>query len=161
MMEDMQPTGKGSERVPPLARRQRVLVRAALAAGAPLLLAGGALVLATVPPTDASFYPKCISHQLFGIHCPGCGLTRAAHSLLNGRVTQAFAYNPLFMVLSPYLAFALLRSAWFWLWGTEPRRSIFPARYTWVILVVFALYWVLRNLPWYPFTLLAPHEIGS
>jgi hypothetical protein len=160
-MEDMRPTATGSERVPPLNRRQRVLVRVALAAGAVLLLAGGAFVLATVPPTAASFYPKCVSHQLLGIHCPGCGLTRAAHSLLNGRLAQAFAYNPLLVLLSPYLLFALVRSVWFWLWGTEPRRSIFPARYTWVLLVVFVGYWVLRNVPVYPFTLLAPHEIGS
>ena len=93
--------------------------------------------MATFPPTAASYYPKCISHQLLGIHCPGCGLTRAAHSLLNGRLAQAFAYNPLLVLLSPYLLFALVRTVWFWLWGTEPRRSIFPTRYAWVILVVF------------------------
>jgi uncharacterized protein DUF2752 len=156
----MRLAGSGSERFAPLNRRQRVLVRAALAAGTALLLAAGVVVLAAVPPTAASFYPKCVSYQLLGIHCPGCGLTRAAHSLLNGHLAQAFAYNPLLVLLSPYLLFALARSAWFWLWGTEPRRSVFPARYTWVILIVFVGYWVLRNVPVYPFTLLAPHEIG-
>jgi hypothetical protein len=146
--------------MPPLDRRQRVAVRAALVAGALLLAAAGAFVLATVPPTAASFYPKCVSHQLLGIHCPGCGLTRAAHSLLNGHLAQAFAYNPLLVLLSPYLLLALVRWTWFWLWGTEARRSLFPARYTWLILGVFIAYWVLRNVPAYPFTLLAPHEIG-
>jgi hypothetical protein len=29
-----------------------------------------------------------------------------------------------------------------------------------VIFAVFIAYWVLRNVPAYPFTLLAPHEIG-
>src|SRR5688572_14934440 len=102
MMRDMRPTGTGSEGVPPLGRRHRVLVRGALAAGAVLLAGAGAFVLATVPPTAASFYPKCLSHLLLGIHCPGCGLTRTAHSLLNGRLAQAFAYNPLLVLLSPY-----------------------------------------------------------
>ncbi len=159
-MKDMPPTGTGSEPVPPLNRRQRVLVRVALAAGACLLVAAGMVVVAAVPPTAASFYPKCTSYQLLGIHCPGCGLTRAAHSLLNGHVEQAVAYNPLLVVLSPYLLLLALRSAWFWLWGTEPKRSLFPTRYPWLVFAVFAVYGVLRNLPWYPFTLLAPHEIG-
>lgn len=160
MMRDMRPTGTGSEGAPPLGRRQRVLVRGALATGAVLLVGAGAFVVATVPPTAASFYPKCLSHQLLGIHCPGCGLTRAAHSLLNGRPAQAFAYNPLLVLLSPYLLAALVRSTWFWLWGTEPRRSLFPVRYSWLFLAVFIVFWVLRNVPAYPFTLLAPHEIG-
>jgi len=159
-MRDMRPTGTGSERIPPMSRRQRVLIRAVLAAGAILLAAIGMFVLATVPPTEMSFYPKCISYLLLGIHCPGCGLTRAAHSLLNGRLAQAFAYNPLFVLLSPYLLLVLVRSAWLWLWGVESRREMFPVRYTWVIPVVFIAYWVLRNVPVYPFTLLAPHEIG-
>jgi hypothetical protein len=152
--------GTGSEGGPLLGRRQRVLVRAALVVGAVLLAAAGAFVLATVPPTAASFYPKCVSYQLLGIHCPGCGLTRSAHSLLNGHVAQAFAYNPLLVLLSPYLLIALVRWTWFWLWGTEARRSLFPSRYTWLVLGVFIAYWVLRNVPVYPFTLLAPHEIG-
>jgi hypothetical protein len=54
----------------------------------------------------------------------------------------------------------LVRSAWLWLWGVESRREMFPTRYTWVIPVVFIAYWVLRNVPVYPFSLLAPHEIG-
>ena len=162
MMRDMRPTGTGSEGVPPLGRRQRVLVRGVLATGA-ILLVGAAVrsLLATVPPTAASFYPKCLSHLLLGIHCPGCGLTRAAHSLLNGQLAQAFAYNPLLVLLSPYLA----ASRWCGRRGsgfgaTEPRRSLFPARYAWLFLVVFVAFWVLRNIPVYPFTLLAPHEIG-
>ena len=107
-----------------------VLVRGALAAGAVLLVGAGAFVVATVPPTAASFYPKCLSHQLLGIHCPGCGLTRAAHSLLNGRLAQAFAYEPACWCCCRRISLiALMRSTWFWLWGTEPRRSLFPARY--------------------------------
>jgi hypothetical protein len=145
----------------PLNRRQRVLVRAALVAGAAVLGGVGLFVLTLVPPTADSFYPKCVSYQFLGIHCPGCGMTRAVHSLLNGHVEQAVAYNPLMALLSPYLLFAAVRSAWFWLWGTEPKRSLFPAKYTWVILVVFIAYWVLRNVPVYPFTLLAPHELSG
>ncbi len=144
----------------PLNRRQRILIRATLAAGAVALGGFGLLVLAAVPPTADSFYPKCVSYQLLGIHCPGCGMTRAVHSLLTGHVEQALAYNPLMVLVSPYLLLLAVRSGWLWLWGTEPKRSLFPAKYTWVVFAVFIAYWVLRNVPVYPFTLLAPHEIG-
>lgn len=143
----------------PLSPRRRLLVRLALVLLAALGLVAGLFVLTYVPPTAASFYPKCVSYQLTGIHCPGCGLTRAAHSLLNGQIEQAFAYNPLLVLLAPYLLVAFIRWLWFWLWGTEAQRSLFPARYAWVFGVVFVLYWIFRNIPVYPFTLLAPHEI--
>jgi hypothetical protein len=160
MMTDMRAPMPGSQHPPPLDRRQRVAVRVALAAGAAVLGGAALLVVATVPPTAASFYPKCFSYQLLGIHCPGCGVTRSAHSLLNGDLPQAFAYNPLVVLLSPVLLFAAVRSAWFWLWGTEPRRSLFPGKLAWPAFAILVVYWVLRNVPVYPFTLLAPHELS-
>ena len=146
--------------MPPLDRRQRVLVRAALAVGAAVVGGAGLWLLATVPPTDDSWYPKCFSYRVARIHCPGCGTTRALHSLLNARFEQAFAYNPLVVLLSPYLLLMAARSGWHWLWGTEAKRSLFPARYSWLAFAVLMVYWVLRNVPVYPFNLLAPHEIG-
>ncbi len=151
----------GEPEHPPLNRRQRVLVRAGIVAVAAVLVGAGLFVLASVRPTEESFYPKCMSYRVLGIHCPGCGTTRALHSLLNGHVEQAFAYNPLIALISPYLLFCVLRSAWFWLWGTEPRRSMFPAKWSWPAFAVLMLYWVLRNVPVYPFILLAPHELSG
>src|SRR5262249_36109484 len=81
-----------------------------LVPGAILLLgtaavAGGIFVLATVKPTDDSFYPKCQLHSLTGLHCPGCGTTRAVYSLLNGRFEQAMAYNVLVPIILPVLTY--------------------------------------------------------
>jgi len=143
----------------PLARRHRLLVRLALLLLGALGLTAGVFVLMAVPPTAASFYPKCVSYQLTGIHCPGCGLTRAAHSLLNGQLEQAIAYNPLLVIASPYCLVAFLRGLWFWLWDTQSERSMFPARYAWWFFGGLMAYWILRNIPIHPFTLLAPHEL--
>ena len=38
----------------------------------------------------------CIFRAALGIECPGCGTTRAWFAALGGRLTDAFAFNPLF-----------------------------------------------------------------
>lgn len=123
-------------------------------------LAGGLILLAVEPPTNDSWYPRCQFHSATGLHCPGCGTTRSLHAALNGHVLQSLAYNALAWVVLPIVGIALVRSLWTWYRNTpaKPHRSspIWP----WVIGALMLLYGVLRNLPWHPFTLLAPHELG-
>ena len=38
----------------------------------------------------------CIYRNIFDIPCPGCGMTRAWISFLNGKINDAFYYHPLF-----------------------------------------------------------------
>lgn len=44
------------------------------------------------------FY-NCPLYFMFGIPCPGCGMTRAFISLLKFDISQAFYYHPLFPVV--------------------------------------------------------------
>jgi hypothetical protein len=132
-----------------------------------LLLAVGACgtavglgILAVFPPTEFSFYPKCPLHQMSGLHCPGCGLTRGLHSLLNGDVKQAIAYNGIGLVLLAVGSVQMARSIW--AWASDARLD--TARHTpkwlaWGIGSFLILYGVARNLPFEPFTALAPHEL--
>ena len=122
--------------------------------------AGGLFVLASVPPTAATFYPRCQLHTLTGLHCPGCGTTRALHALLNGHVAQALAYNALTFVVLPVVGWSLLHSLWLWERRRPvPRRGRWANGWLWVLMTVVVAYGVLRNIPAYPFTLLAPHEL--
>ena len=143
--------------------RFRWVVRGALALFTVAGVAGGIFVLAIIPPTDATFYPRCQLHTLTGLHCPGCGTTRAAHALLNGHILQALAYNALAFLLVPVLGLSLLHALvarWRYTPGQRigrtSRATIHGMR---LLLILMIAYGVLRNLPWYPFTLLAPHEI--
>jgi hypothetical protein len=128
------------------------------------VVAGGVYVVAVVPPTDATFFPKCHFHQLTGLHCPGCGVTRALHAALNGHVTQALAYNLLAPLLIPVIGVMILRVLWAWLWdkSTSSQQAL-SQRWMhwmpWVLLGVLITFGVLRNIPYYPFNLLAPHEL--
>ncbi len=51
--------------------------------------------------------PLCPTASLFGVPCPGCGLTRATLRLLQGDLSGALRLHPLVMVLAPLFAGAL------------------------------------------------------
>ena len=42
---------------------------------------------------------ECIFRLLYGVSCPGCGLTRAYKSILNLDLKSAFYYHPLFWTI--------------------------------------------------------------
>lgn len=68
------------------------------------VLVVGLLVLPVVLAVSADF-PLCPTAGLFGIPCPGCGLTRATLTAFSGQFSQAMAYHPLVFVVGPvYLA---------------------------------------------------------
>lgn len=108
-------------------------------------------------PATTRIFPPCMFHAITGYHCPGCGTLRATHQLLHGNVGAALGFNPLMVVSLPLLGYAFmssqwrgLRFAWIDRWTRHPYWSM-------TILVVVLLYWGLRNLPFAPFSMLAPH----
>jgi hypothetical protein len=109
-------------------------------------------------PTEYSFLP-CMFHQLTGLHCPGCGATRCAHSLLHGDLQQAFAWNPLFVIVLPLLLYVVVRTA-FQMWTGKPLAGYrFPVWTTFLLFWIMLIYWIARNIPFEPFTWLAPHSL--
>ena len=104
-----------------------------------------------------SRYPGCVFHQMTGLWCPGCGLTRGTYQLLHGHLGAALGDN----VFTP-LALAAIVLAWFaWLrvsWGAPPIR-IPPTVQRWatfVLPVLLISYGILRNVPVAPLRALAP-----
>ena len=138
---------------------QRLPVRRALLAGpvaCGCALVGAAAYVAIIDPTSRGAHlPVCPFHELTGLWCPGCGLTRATHALLRGNVGAALGYNLLFpfflgAIIVGWLAWvrsALGRAPIGWVTRISPRSGI-------VIAGVLAVFGVLRNLT--PFAALAP-----
>lgn len=120
------------------------------AAGGLLIALAGAALLFLVDPRIAPL-PRCPLHVLSGLHCPGCGSTRALHLLLHGDIAGAWRMNLLLVVTLP-LAGALIAAQ---LCGWQSSRHV-PAAAIWAYVAMVVLYTVARNLPWHPFTLLAP-----
>lgn len=106
------------------------------------------------PNVAGSPFPECMFHALTGWYCIGCGMTRALHALAHGDVPRAFSMNPLAMTM---LAISPLLLGWKTGWRPawlRPLVTVVAEPKFW--LVVLPLYWIARNLPWFPFTLLAP-----
>jgi hypothetical protein len=105
---------------------------------------GGAIFV--FDPTRLGVFPPCPLHELTGLWCPGCGSTRALHQLVHGHLGLAFRLNPLAISLLPLVGYLAVRH----------ERVAMKAVWIWTLLVTVVLFGILRNIPVYPLTLLAP-----
>jgi hypothetical protein len=121
------------------------------------LLGGAAIVLLRVfDPATSGVFPPCPVRYLTGLYCPGCGSLRAMHALLHGELGRAWAMNPLMIVMLPFIIYGLVSAALLELRGRGLPEVMLPANCIRAFCVVVILYAVARNLPLYPFDLLAP-----
>lgn len=133
------------------------ILRWTVSLGLPLLAALIVWLLVTADPIEGGQLLPCLFHQLTGLYCIGCGATRAMSALLRGDLAAAFSYNAFLLIWLPWLAWILL--GW-WLQAVAGHRVLPRLREPrWLLIVVFAsalAFLVLRNLPLFPFTFLAP-----
>jgi hypothetical protein len=128
--------------------------RAIIAALGALALAV-ALVMLREQGADVGWMPGCTFHRLTGLHCPGCGMTRATVAAARGDLAAAFRFNPVGMVVLPLALLGLGLEVLGWVRGKRLGWHPGP-RLAWLLVWVIAGFWILRNFPWWPFTLLAP-----
>ena len=116
----------------------------------------GAVVLVIVGvvfffnPATHHFYPVCLFHQVAGLNCPGCGMTRALFALLHGNFSTALRDNAFFIA-----GIFLLGGRGVWLaakyFRGQPRGEFFRVNWLWPVLFVAFVFTVLRNLPAFSF----------
>ena len=114
-----------------------------------MILAGAAAcagMLFCFNPDSWGFYPRCLLHEYTGWYCPMCGTTRALHQLLHGHWGTAFRCNALAIALLPVLVYCAGRG----------RSGRLRPIWLWMLAGVVIFFGVARNIPAYPFTLLAP-----
>ena len=59
--------------------------------------------------TDIDICIPCLWHSIFGIHCPGCGLTTAFINLIKLDFNKAFESNWLIFIIVPFGIFYLTK----------------------------------------------------
>jgi hypothetical protein len=109
-----------------------------------------------VDPAQSQRFPRCAFHQLTGLHCPGCGATRALHQGLRGRIAQAASANLLFVAAVPWLLYEFVSGCLFAARGRGMRSVKLSGAAAWGILVTICLFGIIRNIPVAPFEWLAP-----
>jgi len=108
------------------------------------------------PSDKENLYVSCTFKTLTGLDCPGCGGQRSFHHLLHLEFIRALRYNALFVLLIPYLLLLFyyeVRRIFFDI--PKPRNFFTSNKMLWIFLISLLVFGILRNLPFYPFTLLA------
>ena len=118
-----------------------------LALGILLALALLCIVYALADPSSSILFPKCPVKLLTGMQCPSCGVQRALHSLLQGRLLEALSYNYWFILSIPYFLLVALST----LFKTRPfmariYRIVTHKGVIYAYIVLFFLWWILRNI---------------
>lgn len=119
------------------------------------VIVGGSLAVGYFNPVNAGFFPQCPFHALTGMNCPGCGLTRGFHALFQGDILGALHFNAMLPIYAFVIGYAMIS---FFLIATRGRGlswKIFPPSALYAFLVITLIFSVGRNLPFYPFNLLA------
>ncbi|MBL8930433.1 MAG: DUF2752 domain-containing protein [Kineosporiaceae bacterium] len=136
---------------------RRALPRWVAPAATGVAVAAAGALLTVRDPRVPGAYAICPSLALTGTYCPGCGSLRAVNRLLAGDLAGAVGYNVLAVAVVPVLVYAWV--AWALpprLTARWPRVGSAPSRAIYAFAVLVGLYWVARNLPWEPFSWLAP-----
>jgi hypothetical protein len=120
--------------------------------------AAGAAVVAFDPFERQAI--GCPLHELTGLHCPGCGATRASFLLLHGDALGALRHNLLLLPIGIWLVGWWLHTvhpaatSWLAGWSVPLRDRSNGVRYTLFAAVIG--FTVFRNLP--TFDWLAPPD---
>jgi hypothetical protein len=93
--------------------------------------------------------PSCLFHEVTGLHCPGCGATRATESLVAFRWLEALQNNAFWslaiIVGLPLLILMAARERFPGVPWLEPFR--WRLGFLWVILASLVIFGIVRNFP--------------
>ncbi|HVJ39165.1 MAG TPA: DUF2752 domain-containing protein [Stenotrophomonas sp.] len=125
-----------------------------MVAAVPTAVTGTWLLYRFDPNVAGSPFLPCLFRTLTGFYCPGCGMTRALHALVHLDLVTALRMNPLLIVgLATVPGLVAWKAGWRARWFA-PVVSVMSRPNFWLVLL--PAYWIARNLPWFPFTALAP-----
>jgi hypothetical protein len=120
--------------------KQRTMTGIAVAA-----ILGGLAIVYQFPPAEYSFYPRCPIYLATHWLCPGCGSTRALHSLLHLDIQSALRYNALFTLLFPiaclWIGFIVYRTMRY----DQFPNLAFPRSLAVCLIVTVVLFTIARN----------------
>ncbi|WP_411766867.1 DUF2752 domain-containing protein [Winogradskyella sp. A3E31] len=109
-----------------------------------------------INPSSTGFFPKCPFLSITELYCPGCGSQRAIHNLLNGNIITGIRHNYLLVLVFAVLSYQLVLFIANTYYKKSIKNLLHKPLVTKGILILVLAFWILRNLPFTPFTELAP-----
>lgn len=109
-----------------------------------------------LPWSGIALPETCQFHRLFGLDCPGCGLTRSFIHISHGELMAAWQLNPLGLVLYTYVALQVPQALLRWLnveyrrgWLSDGRLANWTRMNEWAligILIGLVIQWMFRMI---------------
>lgn len=107
-------------------------------------------------PNSGGSYGFCPLRALTGLDCPFCGGLRGTYALMHGDVATALDHN---LLLPLFLGVTLAVGVRAWLRSGSGQRSPSrpgviagaPVGLWWLLGLATVLFFVVRNLPWFPY----------
>lgn len=95
-----------------------------------------------------NFGIPCIFYKITGYKCPGCGITRALFSILNGNIKEAFNYNKLLFIVAPFLMIYFIYKSYIYILDKKESKNINKIiRYSsYTLVIISIIYAILRNI---------------
>lgn len=121
-----------------------------------IVIAGLAVLFFVLDPANHNIFPRCIFNSVTGYYCPGCGSQRAIHSLLHMDIAGVVSYNFLFIPAFLLIIYHYLHPVLNRFFGWKLPNIFYFKSTPWIIFGFVIAFWILRNLPFYPFSVLAP-----
>lgn len=92
----------------------------------------------------------CIIHEITGLFCPGCGITRAIFALLELDIKKAIKYNILIIVIFPFILIYIINYAYIWINDLKKDASkIFPKPLWYILLIITIIFGIIRNINYF------------
>ncbi len=103
-------------------------------------------------PYEYAFFPQCPTYKYLGLHCGGCGLQRSIFHLVHGEwflLLRSNLFLPVWFVLFMNYIYNQYKNTVQNAWLMQNKVLI-------TIIILLIIYSIIRNLPYHPFTYLAP-----
>ncbi|NEO67544.1 MAG: DUF2752 domain-containing protein [Moorea sp. SIO4G2] len=121
------------------------------------IILGSAIILYFFDPAiPGKLYPPSPFRTLTALYFPGCWTLRGLHQLLHGNLWAAFGLNPLMVLSLPYLIYSYICYSLPAFTGRKVYQIFIKPAWIWWMLKIILAYWILRNIPFAPFSWLAP-----
>lgn len=91
-------------------------------------------------------YIPCLFHAITGFYCPGCGVTRMLLSMFNFNFYQAFRYNNLLFVLSPFALLLFIEYCYSLIRKRTPFYKKIPDVIWYILIIILIVFGIIRNI---------------